>query len=289
MCMLTFIPSGTVPSMEGIENGAWSNDDGHGWAIVAGNRIITGHSMNKDQAISQFEKARNTHFKGPAMFHSRWATHGTINRDNCHPFKVGRDRRTVLGHNGILPAAAQPLKGDNRSDTRKFAQSMLPNWGHLDNLRTQERIKNFLGGSNKILILTTNPMYSQKAYLFGENLGTWDKNPGGDIWYSNSDFKPRAKYFGGKPTPMFAQGYNFSAIYNDIDEDLAKALTHDELEKNGCPWCHQRGFINHLSAICEACNSCLECMQHASDCDCYTPRGMRLGKGAEGFRYSFDN
>lgn len=238
--MLTFIPSGVVPSMEGIENGTYFNTDGHGWAIVAGNRIISGHSMLADQAMDQFLTMRKKHNKGPALFHSRWATHGTVDRSNCHPFRVGKDNRTVLAHNGVLPQAAQPLKGDNRSDTRKFAQSMLPSWGHLDNLRTQQKIQEFLGKSNKIVILTTNPMYSKSAYLYGENLGYWDEGKDGDVWYSNSDYlgmrSTRMNSFGA-PVNKMTQPYNFSSIYNDVDEDLSVALSRDALDKNGCPWC----------------------------------------------------
>ncbi|MGW5105951.1 hypothetical protein [Nocardia sp. NPDC004123] len=42
------------------------------------------------------------------MFHSRFATHGFITNQNCHPFAIGGDERTVMAHNGVLPDIVQP-------------------------------------------------------------------------------------------------------------------------------------------------------------------------------------
>ncbi|MFE7803032.1 hypothetical protein [Nocardia sp. NPDC057440] len=64
--------------------------------------------------------------------------------ENCHPFVVGGDPRTVLAHNGIL---AHPSSGDPRSDRRIAAEDLLPRrpFGSLDSWAGHERLERWLG------------------------------------------------------------------------------------------------------------------------------------------------
>jgi predicted glutamine amidotransferase len=156
MCLLTFIPGGVQPELDALSCGADVNPDGHGWAIVAGQRLLVGHGMNPAETIASFAEARGRHPDGPALFHSRYATAGRVNVDNCHPFAVGGDPRTVLAHNGVLPASVQPSRGERRSDTRIAAEDFLPRFGSLRSRAARLRFEKWMTLRNKIVILTVD-------------------------------------------------------------------------------------------------------------------------------------
>jgi hypothetical protein len=205
MCMLTFLPEGILPNIERLKNGTRTNRDGHGWAIVVlnedgqGTHILTGHSMNADAAIEAFRLTREKHPQGPALFHSRYTTGGTVDEANCHPYVVNGDPRTILAHNGVLPGSLkQPFK-DQRSDTRYFcdewgfllyplAAQLFPGENYnLRSKRGRKRLSRWIGNGNKFVILTVDPAFSKCSYLINEEQGYWEDD---GCWYSNSGYRP---------------------------------------------------------------------------------------------------
>ncbi|MFE9324033.1 hypothetical protein ACIHDR_41640 [Nocardia sp. NPDC052278] len=198
MCMLTFFKPGAAPDVTALRNGALSNPHGHGYALITDTTITTGHSLDAETALAEFAALRVEYPDGAALFHSRFATHGKPTIDNCHPFTVGGDERTVLAHNGILPTNVHPGPGDERSDTRIAAEDFLPTepFGSLDSWTGREALEHWLG-SDKLVLLTIDPSYAHRGYVFNEARGHWD--PGTGIWYSNRDYLDTAwdyAYFG---------------------------------------------------------------------------------------------
>ncbi|CCF63614.1 hypothetical protein [Nocardia cyriacigeorgica] len=191
MCILTFVKPGIAPNLDNLRAGALANPHGHGYAIHTGTDILVGRGMNADTLIDEFAAARSRHPDGPALFHSRLATHGPRNRDNCHPFAVGGDERTVMAHNGILPANVHPKPGDLRSDTRIAAENFLPArpFGSLDSWSGRERLEQWLG-TDKMVLLTVDPAYRHPAYIFNEHRGHWNEGS----WYSNDSYLLAATY-----------------------------------------------------------------------------------------------
>lgn len=183
MCLLTFIPTGAAPDVDALRIGAHANNHEHGFAIGT----VTGRGMRAEEVIDEFLRARAERPDAPALFHSRFTTHGTIGPDHCHPFRLGKDRQTVIAHNGILPQRVQPGPSDQRSDTRIAAEEYLPRhpFGSPDSHRGRRGLESWLGAS-KLVLLTTNPAYAHHAYIFNEHAGIWD----GGIWYSNSGYRP---------------------------------------------------------------------------------------------------
>lgn len=313
MCMLTVIPAGHVPQGDGIYNGTITNDDGHGWAIVLPRRVMVYHDMNAYRAVERFEKARRKHPEGPALFHSRWATHGRVDESNCHPFKVGGDKKTVLAHNGVLKSEAHPGKGDPRSDTKKYAQDIFPQrFAHsLDSAEGRKRHEEWLGGGNKVAVITANPRYQERLYILNEQAGVWA--PDGN-WYSNRDYlpwSPSPKYTGPVTTRTtvngpgvddwswssdgdWRQGVDWPSVVGAINTreqaDYDRPMALEGLDgamqgSNGrwaraCPWCFTDDMINHLNGTCERCMSCLDCTEPLSVCMCYTPQS-RAGAGQD--------
>ncbi|MET8149121.1 hypothetical protein ACIBSW_39705 [Actinoplanes sp. NPDC049668] len=189
MCLLTFLPPGVQPDPNALHNGSLVNDDGHGFAIITGNTLMVRHSMNGEQLIEQFAAERRTHPDGPALFHSRYGTGGTVDVGNCHPLQVGGDARTVLAHNGVLPIDTG--KSEPRSDTRIAAEQLIPAMGSLRLRRTRLRLERWMGPHNKIVILSVDRRFRDNAYLLNEQAGIWD----GGIWYSNDGYQDFASRY----------------------------------------------------------------------------------------------
>ena len=258
MCLLTFLPAGVLPDPAALLNGAAINDDGHGYAIVVDDHILVRHGMLAEDMVETFDTIRREHPDGPALFHSRFATHGEPTLDNCHPYLVGGDARTVLAHNGVLPAIVQPATGDPRSDTRIAAEDFLPTFGSLTLRRTRLQVERWMTRHNKMVILTVDRRFKQRAYILNETSGIWD----GDIWYSNDGYLPppprqRWRRPARRPWPLW-----------------------DRLEptSNQCGLCG--AVIDLTRAQCPYCCWCLDCGEMPEDCSCWPPAvpGRRIGR-----------
>ena len=184
MCMLCVIPPNLTPDRDKLENSALNNPDGFGFALAIPeeDRIHVETTMNPDTSINRFLEMRAMYPDTWALWHARLATHGSTNIDNCHPFRVGGDSRTVLAHNGILPVLIQT--GDKRSDTRVFAEDVLPTIGGvkaLDNEQIFNVMEEFCSGS-KVCILTLDPLAEHTCYVINEKAGKFDDT---GVWWSN--------------------------------------------------------------------------------------------------------
>lgn len=252
MCLLTFFPEGAQPDCNALLNGAVVNDDGHGFAIVVRDRIIIRRNMNADRLVEDFALMRRFHPDGPALFHSRYGTHGSNDKSNVHPFHVGGDDRTVVAHNGIMPTLLQPAKGDPRSDTRITAEEFLPMnpFGSLTSKRARSKLGSWITGGNKLVILTVDPRFRGNAFIINEQAGIWD----GDVWYSNGGYRPYVPPRGWSLPKGGGLG---------LDEN--------------CWWCDQP--IEGDGMYCFSCNTCLDCGSSLDDCNCYLP--MALTQGSE--------
>lgn len=280
MCMLCVVPPNVMPSREKLENSALNNPHGFGFAIVipSEKRIHAERTMNADTSISRFLEMRAKYPEGYAMWHARYATHGSQSVDNCHPFRVGGDRKTYLAHNGILPV----LEDDSdRSDTRIFAEDMIPAIGGihaLDNDQVWNMLEDFTNGS-KVCILTVDPVAERQMYLLHDEKG-WRDDSG--VWWSNT-------------TCYLDYGYSWTS-----KKSLAPLVADDKEEWLECSVCES--YIDKSTAVsmgysldfCEICASCYGCKDFVDNCLCYKnelPSKYQNGatwtyNGKEGFKSS---
>jgi len=188
MCLLTYFPEGSQPNMDRLMNGSVANPDGDGFAIIANGRIIVQKGLDSDRILEAFEDMRKKYPDGPALFHSRIGTGGSLTEFNCHPFMVGGDERTYLAHNGILPQAAWPYKGDRRSDTHKLAEFYLPKYrfGAVHTPGGRKQLGKWATKGNKFAILTIDPNITDnpagEGFIINEDAGDWIDG----VWYSNN-------------------------------------------------------------------------------------------------------
>lgn len=292
MCLLTYFPEGVQPNADHLAMGATHNPDGHGYAIVTGKRIIVRHGMSAARVIADFIAARKAHPDGPALFHSRIGTGGTVDKSNCHPFYVNGDHRTVLAHNGIM---FRPGKNETRSDTRILAETILPrsNWRKLDSAHQNRRFEKWLGRGNKVLILTVDPRYESNAYLFNASQGEWV----GDIWYSNDSYLSYSYGYCAPYVTGGTGGWNWDDDGVPTGWSLGKpaagswavrgsegagAVTMGPTRESDtrttyldCDECLGRFTVNPVTLYCTLCGTCAECGAHQFDCDCYLPAALR--------------
>ena len=251
MCMLCVIPPNVIPSREKLENSALNNPDGFGFAIVipSENRIHVERTMNADASISRFLEMREKYPEGYATWHARFATHGSLTVDNCHPFQVGvGNTQTYLAHNGVLPVI-EPI-GDKRSDTRIFAEDILPAIGgvtSLDNEQVWNILEDFTQGS-KVVILTVDPRAKHQCYLLHENKG-WKDSSG--VWWSNQSCHLTM-------TTRTATPFGFG-------------LKDDSAEKwVDCDTCESFFEISQMiDGYCKQCGTCVDCKTYVTECLCY--------------------
>ena len=214
MCLLTFMPEGINISYEKAFEAAKSNPHGFGFAIHSGKTIIKDHDMSFGNLWARWEKLREIE-RGPAIFHFRITTHGLTDVDNCHPFNVGDDDKTVLAHNGILPIV-MPVH-ETRSDTKIFAEYILPGMGGvtaLDNKETFESVEEWASGS-KLVVLSVNPSSVYDWYIINESLGHWLDG----MWWSNKSY---IRYTPVSNAYWNKTGYNLEStrgMYSDWDVD----------------------------------------------------------------------
>ena len=275
MCMLCVVSPGVIPSREKLENSALNNPHGFGFAIVVPeeHRIIRERSMNADESINRFLELREQHMDGYAMWHARYATHGSRTVVNCHPFVVGNDDRTYLGHNGILDIDIAAK--DDRSDTRVFAEDLLPAMGGvsaLDNNHVWDMVSNYASGS-KICILTVDPTAQHQCYLINEGLGkqadgVWWSNDSCYIDYGYAD--PRRNKGVGSWLSKTELGF-----YNDNEED-------DPMECPNCLAVMDGSELDTNDYACIFCSYCFDCMQAPSHCMCYRPQPKKIDFGGWG-------
>jgi predicted glutamine amidotransferase len=248
-----------MPRRQDIETACANNPDGFGFAIRIDDNIITSRGLNADKVIDKFFTIKEAYPDSDAMFHARLATHGTINNENCHPFRVQGDKRLVLAHNGILPMEV-PIKG-NRSDTRIFADDILPAMGIeiLDNYSNRLALEDWLG-NNKIVIMSTHPALKKDYYILNEKEGM--DNDG--VWYSNCSYQPytsrytnySSKYVLNSSTNIRTNSSNWDTWYDDAYCAACDSVLTDK---------------DYYEGYCLICDSCIECMATMENCLCYSP------------------
>ena len=255
MCLLTYLPPDVMPDAEAIGNGMIFNDDGHGYAIVAGDDIIVGRGFVGEKVLEEFTLARWQHPEGPALFHSRLATDGAESLANVHPFAIGGDHRTVMAHNGIMPL--RPSKGDPRSDTRLVAESYIPRaYRNLRGRRARLRFQRWMGRYNKVVILTVDNRFRDRAYILNEDQGIWSEGS----WYSNDGYLPYTLSSRVNPAwwREYAEAYDESTVIGKVEEI-----------EGPCGLC--RVWIDFSLTECPYCGWCTDCRENPEDCQCYAP------------------
>ena len=268
MCLLMVAKPNAMPTDDQLVCACANNPDGFGYAVHTGKTIITGRGMNHNDVIDRFLTTREKHMNGWAMFHARMTTHGETVKENCHPFRVGGSPETILAHNGILSNVKIPA-GDKRSDTRVFAEDLLPaRLNILDHKKKFKKLEKWAGGS-KVAVFTTDRRLNKAVYIINEKLGSWDDD---GLWWSNSSYK-QSYYI----TPTYGKTGSWVPSYDIAKGDGKYVLDGQDLtefveEGLACSYCgHFFAETDYYHGYCQTCWVCMECQDFEESCMCYTP------------------
>ena len=185
MCLIIYKPKGKDWDYDAVLNGFEYNPDG------AGMMYQTSQGVRIERGFDDPELLINTLLGAPELInravvlHFRWATHGTVNVANCHPFpvakRVGEDMSLLtdigIAHNGIIPNMA---KDSPHSDTVQYIQGTLARVKHL--LFNRAFGKKLLHATHSKFAI----MDARRVKLIGEFIKD------GGIFYSNDSYLPWA-------------------------------------------------------------------------------------------------
>lgn len=184
MCIIAAVPQGIILDDATLDHCWDSNPHGGGFAFVdSGNRTQIMKFLDKAEFMEKYRSfARAYSEQSPFIVHFRIKTHGEINIENAHPFRV--DRNLVFAHNGIIQITI-PKKYAALSDTAYFNESILKNLpkGWHDNPAQCELIGRYIGHS-KLAFLTQD----RRIIIFNKRLGEIRKSDG--VWFSNGGYEP---------------------------------------------------------------------------------------------------
>lgn len=282
MCLLVVCSPDSTPKKKDLECASCNNPHGFGYAVIAGDKIITGRSMSSKKLIREFLSVRKEYPNSWAMFHARYATHGVKNEENCHPFRVPSNPDTYLAHNGILDIKISA--GDKRSDTRIFAEDTLPSMGGvtaLDDDHVWAMVSKWSAGS-KIVVFTLDPAAKEQCYIINEDAGHWDND---GMWWSNNTYK--SSTYTASPSWSHYWDYNGKPIENT--KAIADVETGEVFE---CSSCQAVAYEDANPYYCEMCYTCWDCDgTYGDSCLCFTPSAQRYEyakKSNEGKGWYYD-
>lgn len=176
MCLIIASPGGAPVSEDVIIRGFADNPQGWGVMYAMDNNIEAVQGLDFGEYLVACAEAINS--KCPYVIHTRWATIGEINTENCHPFCVQRD--LYMAHNGTVRDI--PITDRDMSDSWHLAQ-LLQQIGYTgENFNDPRYIKCLeliIGTTNKVVLM------NNEGRMVLANPILWTLKDG--LFYSNTE------------------------------------------------------------------------------------------------------
>jgi len=182
MCVIVYKPKKADVTKKTLKQ-CWNDNPDSGGFMFAYNgklNIVKGFVSFK-KFYKRYRECVNKYRNSNFVIHFRIATHGLVDRANCHPFAVNKN--VGFAHNGILNCVNVSLKS-NKSDTKLFCENVLKKLP-ADFLNKQE-YQILLEGlaqneCSKFVFLTNEGV----CHIFNEVAGTWKNG----CWFSSGGYK----------------------------------------------------------------------------------------------------
>lgn len=173
MCVICIVPAGhQLPSRSELLDMHYQNP--HGMGFVSKSLHYKGMNFEKFYNRLQFVPKDED-----IIIHFRYATHGRVCVENCHPFKRGN---IWFAHNGILDIAPRNGMTDSETAFRDILYPVIKDHG-VESFETKITIEEIIGYS-KFAILDEDG----KAHMFGHYEKVHDR------YYSNTRHMTRQYY-----------------------------------------------------------------------------------------------
>lgn len=215
MCILIHHPANVSFSDELLNDFYAHNSDGFGAMYAEGGKLVIVKTLGKPQEINALYKDA---LKGrECIIHYRMKTHGDIDMENCHPYKVTDD--IWMAHNGIL-AMGNPVD-KTKSDTWHFIKYILRPALEADPMlifdqEYQLYLEEMIGGSNKFAFMHS----SGESVVLNYDAGVEHEG----AWLSNTYAWSAHKHGHGV---KYRSGGNVNKYYAGWDYDIGVSTKYD--------------------------------------------------------------
>jgi len=184
MCLIIANPAGNFVPTDFILNAYSTNSDGFGVMFAKNNLLrIKRGLFSISHIVDIFDELNKA--KKPYVAHFRYATHGTTNGQNCHPFPIsGKLGGVAMVHNGTL--AGVEWRRKDKSDTAILADRIeahigRSDFGARDLFKTEvpeirQRYTKAIG-TDKLVFMNGK----EEINIYNEGQGIWLEG----VWYSN--------------------------------------------------------------------------------------------------------
>jgi len=178
MCIIAYKPKGSSIRKRTIKNCWQANPDSGGFMFAYDNKLNIIKGFTSFRSFYRNFRLCERRYDVGFVLHFRIATHGKINKENCHPFFVNKD--LGFAHNGIFQCVPE---NKNKSDTRIFCETVLQKLPKDFLIKKEYHIllESVAKEQNSKIAFLTN---KGTCYIFNESAGEWSNG----CWYSNDGF-----------------------------------------------------------------------------------------------------
>lgn len=192
MCIIVIQPIKKDIDRQTLENCFTNNPDGAGYMFTDNKQLIVKKGYFTFDSFYQVYKKDwiMAGDQSPFILHFRIATHGVLDKTNCHPHRLNDNLAFV--HNGIFNNVKKLKAKDSKSDTMRAAiifKQLSPNWFYKQSLRIL--VKAFFEAENSRGAFMDN----HGQYWITDKENWYKKNK---IWYSNESFENYNDPFSGR-------------------------------------------------------------------------------------------
>ena len=220
MCIAIYKPAGADIASDTLHRCWTHHPHGGGLAVPDGNGgVVVRKAMTWDEFLAEWTEHTNP--SAPMLIHFRWATHGAINLDNCHPHRINDD--LVMIHNGVI----KPMtihSTDRRSDTAAFVDQVLRQMPieSVTSPGVSTLLEDYIGRS-RLVFLDGHGDVS----IIGEQRGEWANG----CWFSNDTYHRTPVR---RPTTRIAPTATPVDCYDtDQNREERRSAAHDLLDRCG--------------------------------------------------------
>lgn len=133
MCAIIELPIGSTFNAKKLTNASFINSDGFGLMYINPEtsklEVVKEYIKDNTLATKKLLELVEEHKNNYAVLHLRYATHGTVDADNCHPFPIltkEKDGRDIyMMHNGVISITSSAEHDKGKSDTALFAEYIV--------------------------------------------------------------------------------------------------------------------------------------------------------------------
>lgn len=145
MCVVIVKPAGVSMPSEAVLRAAYMTNP-HGCGFVSENHYF--RSLDFNAFMAHIAKVRDDE---ACIIHFRLATHGSVKKANCHPFRNGD---VFFAHNGILDITPQGDMTDSQTAFNRIIYPVISCYGWRS--RMVDSVAKVIAGSSKFAMLKGN-------------------------------------------------------------------------------------------------------------------------------------